>query len=997
MSAFTAPDKLREHRSLLLAMECVGWFHMLGKCRAEFLRKYGGQKTDYDDLRWFAKESPPFPWDDLLSWLRRAYPQLGGLNPWPESFTEFVEKHRESNSGLLGLLQAGHGMASGIEKQSYAENTVRYLAQDATHMWIASPFGQPRRNLLADPPDVLTASGWARLVGEARRVLEELQQLGSNKNTNLDTWWNWRDSAIGPRAFIRSALASTVAETRLPNNDVTVWDQSYVAAALFKSAVAGVILEGSALPWSDGRIKHKTRWRLLTVGMGADHYEARAVRIGDWTGARLALDRFFSDVRRLVEVDLAVGSVLYVDGSMHVFSFPGERDDGGGAIEESEWRDWLRGEIDGLARKLDLETPPHCDLSAPTRSLVPMTNAITATRCRLALPVHRPWTVAPSGPATPGHTCPVCLVRPNGDPTDKQKPCAPCRDRRNHRLRAWLEGQLGDDTIWITEVADGNDRLALLTLSLDIEPWLDGTRVDALRAQAAPEWRRHNQVLGNTANPVDTDRPFESLIQYVKSQLGAFNRKDPVLSSLQEGYRHESDWRTFFSKIVEDRAKAPAWDELDDSGRARWIVHQLFRKLPSPGRVYRFWRESEAFFGRLLARFREEAAADANRWRVRRLELEAGNGSSTVWQEGEVYNGRLGEAPVSVLYREGRFVTVCNLSRLLRNEAAADGLRGKVVELRGDDHDQVMELVVNRIREVPSRLGTYHPVIPLELSPLRFRVLVPLEAASRCVDLAYNNWKQEMSRVWDRLPLRIGVVAFPRMVPFQAVIEAARSLEHILHAAADEIWRVAEREVREGVVSLRLVRPDGETELRAVPVSLPDGRRDVFYPYVRVSDRRLRAPLDFGNPQDGRIYRHVQDVWPGDGMVVAPARIATVFLESTGRRFEPVLPRPLAAWDRMQDVWRLLERSGPSQAALRGAWSELAERAEAWRGPDGGWLPGGREAWLALARALLGERLDVGGAALDHLVEAAADGTLEWAIEWHVVTLKQRIREVAHA
>jgi CRISPR-associated Csx11 family protein len=1000
MNAFAPADTLRKDRSLLLAMECVGWLHMLGKCRGEFLREQGGQKCGYDDLRWFENETPPFPWDDLLNWVKSAYDGLGGQKPWPGSLTKFITDHRGRDAGLLGLLQAGHGMASGIEKNLPAAAS-KYLGQNATHLWLASPFGHPRRNLLPDPPEVLGPRGWPRLVAEVRRILEELERSSTSQGTGVDDWWHWRERAIGPESWLRVALTSTIAETRLPNNDVTVWDQSYAAAALFKSAVAGAILD-EMFPWTDGETKNKTRWRLLTIGIGADHYEARAVRIGDWTGARLALDAFFARVRRLVEVDLAVGSMLYSDGAVQVFSFPGERSDGGGAIAAQDWHRWLEQEVDQLAQDLRLETPPYVHLSEPTRSLVPLTEEIAKARKRVDVPVHRSWAIpAPNGQAS-GHTCPVCLVRPNGAPTDKQKPCEPCRKRRIHRLDAWLEGKLGDDTVWITEVADHNDRLALLTLSLDLEPWLDGSRLDALRTQAVPEWRRHNPVLKGVSNPVDPDRSFESLIDYVTPRLKQFDKNDPVLSSLQDGYsNHEGQWPEYFEKIVEDRAgNAPSWGALGDkTSRARWIVHQLFRKLASPGRVYRFWRESEAFFSRLLDRFREESAADANRWRVRRLTLIAGDGSGTGWQDGEVYNGRLGEAPVSALYRDQSqdFVTVCNLARVLGSEAAPDALVGKTIELRGDDHDQAMRLVVKKAIDERSRLGVYHPIIPLELSPVRFRVLLPLEAASACVDYAVALWKEEMGRVWDRLPLRVCVVAFPRMVPFQAVIEAARTLEHDLNRGEQEAWRVAECEERDGIVCLWLVRPDGGSELRSVPVRLPDGRRDVFYPYFRVLDRTLRASLDFMHPEDGRVYRHAADLRPGDGVEVAPPRVASMFLESTGRRFEPVRSRALADWERMRDIWRLLDRSAPSQAALRGAWAELAARAESWRGADGAWLDGGREAWLALTRAVLGERLGATHAALDHLVEAAADGTLEWAIEWHVGVLKQRISEAAHA
>jgi hypothetical protein len=289
--------------------------------------------------------------------------------------------------------------------------------------------------------------------------------------------------------------------------------------------------------------------------------------------------------------------------------------------------------IDRFARDLDLETPPHCQISAPTRTLVPMTAEMREVKATLAVPVHRAWDVTKSGGN--GHVCPVCLVRHTGRTNDKQEPCKPCRDRRTHRLDAWLENRLGGDTIWISELADANDRVALITLSLDIEPWLDGTRLDALRTQAVSEWRRFNPTLGGNPNPIESDHPFASLVAHVRGKLGGYDKQDPVLRSLQDGYQHESDWPTFFAKVVEDRSQAPSWDGPDDDGRARWLVHQLFRKLPSPGRAHRLWWQAEEFFTRLLAEFRGAASRDANRSRTRRLVLEPDDASKTGWQDRE--------------------------------------------------------------------------------------------------------------------------------------------------------------------------------------------------------------------------------------------------------------------------------------------------------------------------------------------------------------------------
>ncbi len=60
-------------------------------------------------------------------------------------------------------------------------------------------------------------------------------------------------------------------------------------------------------------LEQKTRWHVLTVAFGEQRYEARAVRIGGWAGARRETRGLFEEVRRLSEVDLALGNLVYRD------------------------------------------------------------------------------------------------------------------------------------------------------------------------------------------------------------------------------------------------------------------------------------------------------------------------------------------------------------------------------------------------------------------------------------------------------------------------------------------------------------------------------------------------------------------------------------------------------------------------------------------------------------------------------------------------------------
>jgi hypothetical protein len=365
------------------------------------------------------------------------------------------------------------------------------------------------------------------------------------------------------------------------------------------------------------------------------------------------------------------------------------------------------------------------------------------------------------------------------------------------------------------------------------------------------------------------------------------------------------------------------------------------------------------------------------------------------WANRQVYNSALEGAPFSLIYLDelGGFVTLSNLARVLDADNPQSSLIGRQLSVQEEDSikNPLPTFTIQQAKEIPpshGHLGVYHPLIPLDLSPLRFRVLVPLASASDCVDLAVARWKEQFARVWDRLPPRVGVIAFPRLVPYQAVVEAARGVENAL-ARGWETWRVQEVERRAGVVTLRLRRGNDRETLRVVPVTLPDGREDVFYPYVVVEDPNVRYPRDFQHPY-GQVYRHVADLSSGDGIQVFPARVKTLFLESAAARFDTTPPRYLEEWNQMRAVWELLQRVAPSQATLQHLRSELTRLEVGWRSPDGHFAPP-ENLWRDTLRSLLVHHLEVKGAALEMLTDSATEGILQWALDWHMTALKESL------
>lgn len=974
---------LRDHRAALLACEAIGWLHMAGKAHPDFVKQQASDAT-----------KGATTWTEL-TWATNVFGRFGTLpSIGTQAITpkELFEKHREARgtNGVLDLLQAGHGTAAGVEK-NLPKNTSAYLRQKVANTWLTTAFGHPVQNLSgSSPPAILANGAWSKIEAEIGALVDGLATRVKDP-TNLTAWTRWRDGAIGPSGWLREAFTTTVAETRVPNNDITLWDQSFMAAALFKAAAAGAALTGTSFEWGNGS-KANTRWRVLTVGIGAEHYEARAVRIGDWTGTRDAIAAFFDEVSAFVEVELAVGACVYRDERTLSFTFPGQRLDSQGSVDDAlaeTLRASIEIEVDKLAISHAFETPPLVRLSSSTRSFIAMSREMTEVRRVLEVPVHRPWSIASDG-SKGRHVCPVTLVRP-GEPSNngsdrKQDVSKSAYHRRTGRRAAWEKN--GGDSIWISEVADENDRVALLTFSLGLDGWLDGTHVDSLRAQSLVEWRANNTAL----TTIDANTPRDSFRTHVEGfvknpTLNNGKLSDAVLKTLNDGFVHETSLGDFFHKVVEDRAGAPAWSSLDDTTRAAWLTHQLFRKNASPGRVHRFWRTTRAFFAEALEEFRT-LVSGAGGTRTQRLSLTLSGGTNL--RVGEVYAGHLPSspnAPFEVLRRASDFVTVCSLSRVLGANGNAEQLKGTKFEARGDDgirHQFIIENAAN----ADGLLGTYHPLIVIEENPERFRVLVPLGAEAACVERVVSKWRKEMARVWDRLPLRVGVIGFPRKTPFQAVIEATRNVEDDLAIGGAEKWSITQVTAQTETTTLSFERPDRGGEVVDVPGQLADGRDDIYYSNLAVVGAE-REPHDFAAPRpDGSsvVYRRAADLKAGDDVCVAPSRFASVFLDSTARRFEAVRVHPLSEWDRRRTIWEHVGRAAPSLTAARAVEQLLREARERWTDADGAL---DETTWSGWARAVLANEWNVSERDLSVLEQAAREGLLERVLSWHLHVLKQ--------
>ena len=340
---------------------------------------------------------------------------------------------------MITLLGACHAQAH-VDKE-LGENEQITEACD----WISTAFGFED----TQPVDLLQP-----LLNKVRPLL----QVPCSNRTNL-------------LSKIREVFSNAWGDTRRPINEVTLWDWGYAVSALYKSVLAAKLIQAGT-----------SRWRLLRINFDVLALYAKAIKIADLLGYQRVVDEACETVKQLVEEEYPLGNEIYRDSTGIYFTFP-----------DLDLPADLAQEIRRRIESVEMELAP--------RIAVTMGDGNTATdqlksilgKARkealeaLAQPFdsqnlsacwQQQWETADDGK---WEVCPVCRLRPM---REGKEACDTCMKRRQSRIKTW-ESDPGQ-TIWIDEIADHNDRVALIVGRFGLDDWLSGDLVQTMLVKAMP-------------------------------------------------------------------------------------------------------------------------------------------------------------------------------------------------------------------------------------------------------------------------------------------------------------------------------------------------------------------------------------------------------------------------------------------------------------------------------------------------------------------------------
>jgi len=432
-------DQLAQHRDAILLAEAIGWLHDYRKCSEEQLQVQSANTTDQGIAR-----------NELTNRFKCLTTAALKLSSVTEQLPDLLNQW----SG-----QADNAHASFLRQYlSRCHNTAHFDKQD--------PLDSSKQNYPGT--QISTAFGFETAVGE--NLTTQLWKLPWNDLTNFST--SNRDNL---RDAVQTLFITVGADTRRPINEINLWDWGMLVGALYKTAIATVVLDHQPA-------NRDLRWQLLAVRTDGLAYLTNVSRLPDLIGRQKTLQAALDNVQTLLEETYPLATEVYRDENGAFYVVPSlsnlldsQSDDGRTLQTHIQQQFTTDGEIvpqitldptawwgqDPYRQGNDEIPPAGTILSSP------------ATLQNDASAISKAWY------GKRQTICPICGLRPC---VDRQLDyCQVCGERRKGRVDEWLQDQ--SKTIWLDEVADSNGRLALITGAFNLTNWLDGSLVETLLVQ----------------------------------------------------------------------------------------------------------------------------------------------------------------------------------------------------------------------------------------------------------------------------------------------------------------------------------------------------------------------------------------------------------------------------------------------------------------------------------------------------------------------------------
>ncbi len=803
------------NREAILIGEIGALLHDIGKLHPDFIKKNSAENigsfkhANIDD----------FLNPDLVNLIKsKKFDVI--INSTTTNIYNLITKHHERKiDDIVKFLKRCD------QKDSADDKGVVRKKQHLDDTWIVSPFGYKKEKI-----DLLCL----------QKRLEDLE------DTLIVLFKNYVSGAMSLSCFreslmntLKTSFSHALGETRIPSNDVTLWDHSYSTASLFKSLLAAEVC-GVKDP-------KKPQWRIFGVCWNGMEFINRGKKIAEIKAREEIIENIKEKLRNKFEDEIPVGNAIYEDTNGIYFTFPDLNDKSKKLAKEC-----AKEALEIIYKESDNELWPFFTLSRASSTLTIIAEELKSASEKRKIPKMSPTLFIEGKPeevfenpelATPSEgqdVCPICRIRPKNEKAER---CDVCEERRRGRLEQWLSNR--QDTIWIDEVADKNNRVTLISLNFYLDRWLDGTMIGTIYSQSFEDWldkekenlfKIQDELIKKMKKQIES---LENVIENMKSAKDSSSVENRINEKIKEKeelerkikqftfilnsdkktvYRvldvffdlkdHKKEYEkikidgkefaakildTFFQDVsITSEHLVKHWGNIKErieSETKENLARYLFTQNPSPARLYRIWKETEEFFDFVVRKIRNEIYN--NKWKRIRFTINKGDLKQKL-KDNTTYILKVDNLkPENILVfhnRDGEFYTIESLDKFEFNkkkgeEAVKEALKQEFKSIAPEDEPDKNLLKFSsdsneKIKPDEKSIETeeYYPLIEINKSPLSLRLIVPASDSMRIIELIIKLYNERFEKVLGKLLLNVKLLVAKRKFPLYVLLDAEKRM-----------------------------------------------------------------------------------------------------------------------------------------------------------------------------------------------------------------------------
>ncbi|MCX7760364.1 MAG: CRISPR-associated protein Csx11 [Hydrogenothermaceae bacterium] len=286
---------------------------------------------------------------------------------------------------------------------------------------------------------------------------------------------------------MKSWYSNLLSDSRFPVNDVSLWDQAYMTASMFKAVLSQLILENCQQIGNHNYFKNPSsiRWRILGIQYDKLGLSEKGYKLASIKWYRKTIEEIDEEIKKILEVEYPIGNEIYRDET-GIYFIVGEdlgKDNGEFAYLDEDLKNIENKIVEVFKNKLEGEICPTILMTKASRGLMNLGFLLEKAKenflkkkvinNELELNINKAIGI-----------CPLCKIRLIYE-EDKQKNnsptiCKTCNERVHHKVvETWLDN-LNGETIWTSEIKDSQNRIALISLKFELKDWLNGNLLNSL-------------------------------------------------------------------------------------------------------------------------------------------------------------------------------------------------------------------------------------------------------------------------------------------------------------------------------------------------------------------------------------------------------------------------------------------------------------------------------------------------------------------------------------